>query len=328
MCGMRGRIGVSEEALYDASRHGVLHVQELERLGVARSTAARRCRGGPWRRLLPGIVLLHNGEPSPRQRVEAALLYTGEAAMLTGVEACRRHGLRGLDASPTVHALVPAGRQVSSSGFVVVERTHRLPPPVLHEGVPLAPAERAVLDAARRMRRLDPIRALIAESVQRGHCMPQDLCVELDAGSSRGAALPRLALREVSSGVRSVAEADARRLIRRSRLPEPMWNVPVHDTRGQRIARPDGWFDEVTLAWEIDSYAYHLAPAEYAQTMRRDTTMAAHGIVVIRTLPTRLRSDPRGVLAELTAAYGHARKRPRPAVTARWDASRMCHRLR
>jgi len=313
--GMAGRLGDAEDMVHAASHDGVICVQRLEQLGIARSTAARRCRGGPWRRLLPGIVLLNNGEPSAGQRVQAALLHCGEPAMVTGRQACRRHGLLATDPSHEVHVLVPAGRQPSSCGFVVVERTWRLPVPVVRGGVPLAPVARAVLDAARRMRRLDQIRALVAEAVQSGQCSAPELTGELDAGSPRGTGLVRTALREVSAGVRSVAEADARRLVRRSRLPEPIWNVDIHDLAGNRIARPDGWFDDVALAWEIDSYAYHLAPGDYARTLRRDAAMVANGIVVVRTLPARLRGDPRAVLAELSAAHAQARRRPRPPVT-------------
>ena len=44
---------------------------------------------------------------------------------------------------------------------------------------------------------------------------------ELASGSGRGSALPREVLREISAGVRSVAEADARTLVQRSGLPIP-----------------------------------------------------------------------------------------------------------
>jgi hypothetical protein len=39
----------------------VVRVSALHRCGLPRSTIAHRCRpGGPWRPLLPGIVLLHH----------------------------------------------------------------------------------------------------------------------------------------------------------------------------------------------------------------------------------------------------------------------------
>ncbi len=62
---------------------------------VPERTVYRRClEGGPWQRVLPGIVMLFTGHPTVDQLVHAALLLCGPDAMVTGMEACRRHGLR------------------------------------------------------------------------------------------------------------------------------------------------------------------------------------------------------------------------------------------
>ena len=64
-------------------------------------TVARRCQdGGPWRRLLPGIVLLGSGPATRQQEITAALMYGGPEALVTGLEACRRHGVRRGPAPP------------------------------------------------------------------------------------------------------------------------------------------------------------------------------------------------------------------------------------
>ena len=73
-------------------------------------------------------------------------------------------------------------------------------------------------------------------------------------------------------------------------------------------------FDDVALAWEIDSYAFHLSPQQYARTLERHARLTAHGVAILHTLPTRLRRQPLQVLAELRAAYDHAAARPRPDV--------------
>ncbi|MFI9386356.1 hypothetical protein [Kutzneria sp. NPDC052558] len=265
--------------------------------------------------MLPGIVLLSNGEPTRQQQVEAALLHGGPDAIVTGTEAALRYGLANLPPDPLIHLLVPHGRQIRSAGFVRVERTIHMPESIRRNGVPLAPLDRAVLDAARRWRKIDPVRALLSEAVQRGRCRPQDLMVELDSGSSRGSALPRRVLGEIDSGARSVAEAYGLRLWKASGLPMAVWNLPVFDSSGQFIAVPDAWCDDVALAWEIDSFEWHLSTKGYARTVARNTRYAGAGIVVVQTLPSRLRDDPQGVIAELRAAYAAAKARPRPAVT-------------
>lgn len=81
----------------------------LESLGVPPGTSYRRCLpGGPWQRLLPGVVLLRTGEPTRRQLVDGALLHCGDQAVVTGLESLRRQGLKR-DARPgePIHVLLP-----------------------------------------------------------------------------------------------------------------------------------------------------------------------------------------------------------------------------
>src|SRR5207237_1190356 len=145
--------------------------------------------GQPWRRLLPGVVLLSSAEPTRRQLVEAALLYAGQEAIITGAEACRRQGMRSLPEDERVHLLVPEPCKVGSAEYVIIERTTRMPAPVMRGDLPLAPLARAVLDECRRKRLTSPVAALLTEVVQRGKVSPSTLADELACGSSRGSAL-------------------------------------------------------------------------------------------------------------------------------------------
>ena len=191
-----------------------------------------------------------------------------------------------------------------------------MPRAVVRAGVPLAPVPRAVVDAARRLRSAREITELLADPVQRGLCTVTQLGVELAECGRRGSAVPRRVVREVSAGVRSAAEADAKRLWRRSGLPEPWWNAPVHAGEGRLLGIADAWFDEVALAWEINSLEWHLNPVDYEREQEKTARFTAAGVPVLPTQPSRLRSDPRAVLDELNSAYGHAASRPRPAVNA------------
>lgn len=296
----------------------VIRTSTLESYGLNRRTIYRRCLpGGPWRRLLPGIILLSNAQPTDRQRVEAALLRGGPSTLITGLWAASLYGLRRLPKRDLVHILVPNAREVSSSGFVLVERTIRLPQAVVRGGIPLAPVTRAVLDAARRMSKPGDVRALLAETVQRGFSDPATLSTELERGSDRGSALPRRILTEIQGGARSAAEGEAWQLWKRSGLPVCHWNVEILTTDGRPIARPDAWFDDVALAWEIDSKEFHFTPTGYASTLSRNNRYTAAGIVLVQTLPSQLRDNPARVIDDLKAAYHAARQRPRPLITFR-----------
>jgi hypothetical protein len=258
------------------------------------------------------VVLLTNMPPTRRQLVEAALLYAGQDAVVTGVEACQRHGLRNVPDNCDVHLLVPKECRVHSSDHVVIERTTRLPKAVFRDEVPLAPLARSVLDACRRIKSHDPVRSLLTEAVHRGRVHPHSLEHELATGSQRGTAVPREVMKDVVIGARSVAEIAAIRVWERTGLPRPVWNAPLRNADGVHIGTPDAWFVEVSLAWEIDSYEFHFQREDYARTINRNARYAAEGIAVVQTLPNRLRIDPEGVAAELKAAYQAAARRAMP----------------
>ncbi len=267
--------------------------------------------------LLPGVVLLGNGEPTGDQRIEAALLHGRDGSVLTGVHALRRYGLRNLPLTGEVQVLVPAERAIASTGFVHIERTRRLPSPLIRSGVPTAPVSRAVIDAARRTVDQDVVVAMAAEAVQRRFCLPLALAEELDQQhrAETRALLP--GLEPILRGAHSVAEADAWSLWARSGLPEFQWNVKIFDAAGRFVAKPDGWCDRVGFAWEVDSRGYHAEGDHFRATLARNARYAAAGIVVLQTLPSRLRSEPDAVLAELHAAFRSAQRRPRPDVRVR-----------
>jgi hypothetical protein len=295
----------------------VVLTRQLEELGVPRTTTRHRCRpGGPWRSLLPGVVKLSNSAPDRNDHRAAALLYAGPDAVITGLDALELHGMRRMPSpSGLIHVLVPADRRRIGAGRVLVERTERLPAPAPGRW-PVAPATRAALDFSRRSKDRDVVRATLAEVVQRGSCTPAELHRELRLGSARGSALAREVLSEIGDGVRSVAEAKARELVLGTELPPPMWNPRLLDDAGRFIARPDAWFDDVALAWEIDSREWHLSPEDYERTLERRSAMMARGVVVMHTQPSKLIHRPGDVRAELRSNYVQAQQRRRPAVHA------------
>ncbi|WP_345383381.1 hypothetical protein [Pseudonocardia yuanmonensis] len=295
----------------------VVHVRELEALGVPRRTIHQRCRpGGPWRALLPGVVSLRNGPPTREDLRRAALAYAGPEAVLTGLDALEIAGLRRApDPSGPVHVLVPSDRRRLGAGTVLAERTERVPLPVPGPWR-AAPVVRSALDFSRRCRERDQVRAVLAEVVQTGRATVAELAAELRAGTSRGSALPRAVLQELADGVRSVAEAKARELVARTRLPAPLWNPRILDAAGREIARPDAWFDDVGLAWEIDSVEFHFSAADYERTVERHGRLSAHGILIVHSLPQTLRRRGAEVVEELRRAHAHAALRPRPPVRA------------
>jgi hypothetical protein len=219
--------------------------------GMTEAALRHRLRpGGPWRIVLPGVCLATAGLPTIGQREMAALLYCGPGSAITGMAALERLGIRA-PYSEVTEVLVPVSTRRQSVGFVRVHRTIRMPERFwLASGIRYAPVARSVADAVRGWTDQRAIRAVVAEAVQRGRCPIQELAAELAAGPKRGSGGLRVALAEVADGVRSVAEADLRSLIKSARLPTPCTTLACSwRRRSSRSRMPGG----LTPGWPARS---------------------------------------------------------------------------
>jgi hypothetical protein len=292
----------------------VITTARLRAAGLSSGRIASRCRpGGPWRRLLPGVVLLGPGAPTRRQQLRAAVAKFGTESVVTGLDALCAHGAR----HPVpwgIQLLVPLHRRMEPGEFVVTQRTGRMPEPVLIDGIPFAPAARAALDAARR--EIDPrrIKGLLKLPLYWGLCTKEELCAELDAGNQRGSAAVREVLHELDTASGTFAHAMAREVLDRAPLPPPVWNVTICDLRGRPIAVADAWWGEIGLAWL-------LSPPGKEVTGHGLTPLAlkAAGVVVLCTPAEKLQEAPEEVRREITSAFAEAAQRARPKVQGRRD---------
>ncbi|GAA4918723.1 hypothetical protein EV188_103363 [Actinomycetospora succinea] len=292
---------------------GVAAVADLAALGMPSSTISRRVQAGHARRVLRGVVKDGPDEPTGDQRAAAALLYAGPSSVISGGEALRRYGLTDPSPDARILVVVEEQRQRTSSAFVDIERTERLPRAVTIDGLDLAPLDRAVIDTVRREDRIDVVRGVLSEAVQKERTTVSRLMAELAAGSQRGTALPRRVLRdELGVGVRSVAESWALELHADSGLPPALWNPRLYDPTGTYIAQADAFFPDVGLAWEIDSRRHHFLLPDWDKTLRRRARMQSYGLVVAHTRPSRLRADRAAVIEELWGSYRLAASRPCP----------------
>ncbi|GGM65075.1 hypothetical protein [Dactylosporangium sucinum] len=287
------------------SQKRIIAAAQLGDAGVTRGRLRWELSKGRWQTVLPSVYAMFDGPLQEQQRLIAALLYGGPAAQLTGAAALGVHGLRNVPKDRFIRVLVPVGRRVRSSGFVRIHRTTRPDPFARPNGVlRLTSPARSVVEAGRLCDDRRRVRAMVAESVQSGLCRPDELVRELGRAARAGTAALRASVREVVDGVRSVAEGEARTLLRRSRvLPEMVWNPALSTPAGAPLPTPDGWVADVDLALEIDSRAYHLSPEDWERTMRHHARLAAAGAVVLHFSPRQVRDDPRGFVETVERAY-------------------------
>jgi hypothetical protein len=286
---------------------GIIHRRQALAAGIGRRAIDSRARldGGSWQRVLPEVYATFTGSLDQQQRFIAALVYAahgglnGSRAMLGGPSAAAVHGLSALGPPETllpVHVLADHRSRVRPLPGVVIRRTAVMPTAWTRGGMPVAPVARAVVDTCRLLPDLRSVRALVAEAVQTGRTMTELLAAELEAGGSAGSRLTRIALAEVTAGARSAPEARVLQGIRRSSLPDPLWNTDIYAADGNWIARPDAWWREANTVLEIDSVEWHLAPERWQRTMARHEVMTAHGLFVIHATPNRVYADLAGLL--------------------------------
>jgi very-short-patch-repair endonuclease len=297
-------------------QHQVIARRQIITCGMTEGALRARIRpGGPWQRLLPGVYLGVTGTPTTDQRDMAGLLYAGPGSILTAAAALRRLGLRAPRVD-VVDILVPAARRRQNAGFVRVLRTTRMPEQACISGqIRFAMAARAVADAARTLKDLGEVRAVVAGSVQRRWCRVTELAEELRRGPATGSAHFRRVLAEVADGIRSAAEADLRDLVKRAGLPMPMFNARLY--AGQvLIGVADAWWPEAAVAAEVDSREWHLSPGDWERTLRRHARLTSHGILVLHFTPKQIRTEPAAVVAAIRAALDAARADGQPRVRA------------
>jgi hypothetical protein len=292
-------------------QYDVLTRSQALECGMTHGAITHRLRpDGPWHQMLPGVYLTVTGAVTADQREVAGLLYAGPRSVITGPVAVRRHNLRcaGLN---VLDVLVPVDTRRKSIGYVQIQRTTRMPRDLYTTGpVRFTSLARAVADAARGMTRPSDVQALVCEAVQRGRCTLEELVQELHQGPSAGTRWYRMALAEISDGVRSAAEAQLKYLIDRSDLERPVYNADLYTLDGIFVGRPDAWFARAGVAGEVDSREYHLGAKDYEETTRRHNRMEAAGIHVLHWLPSTIKAEPGQVIADLRAAIVAGNKRP------------------
>jgi len=290
-----------------ARQHGI--VARRQAVACAMTDKALRYRirpDGPWQIVLPGIYATDRGRLSDKQRAVAAFLYADRAIAITGRAAIAWHGLK-LQSDERVDVLVPLRYNRCDAGFVRLRRTSVKPGAYYRDGaVMYAPLDRAIVDAVRPLTDMSEVRDLVASGVQRGKVEVWQLNRELALGSQQGSARLRLALAEVSDGVRSVAEADLHAIVAQFRLPAPLYN-PRLFVGSDFLASPDAWWPDAGVAAEVDSKAWHLKPADWEHTLARHDRMTAQGILVLRFPPARLRTAKRDVAREIRSALAVSR---------------------
>ncbi|MGN9809025.1 type IV toxin-antitoxin system AbiEi family antitoxin domain-containing protein [Micromonospora sp. BQ11] len=265
----------------------------------------RQTRRGLWQRVLPATYALVTGTLTDEQRRISAALYTGPDAQVTGLAALTWYGFRQSPRTEDVHLIVPHHARRASAGHAMVARALALDPRARRTSLyAVCSPARAVVDAARGLRQLRPVRAMVGEAVQRGFTDLATLDEEIRRARRSRTALIRKAFAEVAAGTRSAPEAELRECLGDSGvLPEILWNPRLRTGEGGVLPTPDGYLADAAVALEVDSQEYHFSPADWARTLDRHNELSRHGILVLHFTPAQLRRDPVRIRRMVEDAY-------------------------
>jgi very-short-patch-repair endonuclease len=256
-------------------------------LGMPDTLIRSRRRTGRWQAITRDVFLTI--PPATRMdRIAAAALTGGKRGVVSGAAAVRVWGLRPRREG-AVLILVPRDFGRRDSSWIRYRRTVRLPQPSVVHGIRVAPAARAVADHALELARLDDVRAVVAEAVQRGLASPHDLEAEYLAGPRNGSRQLRIAVEDLTAGARSAPEGRAARSMNRAKLGGFVQNAEVQ-VGGRRFLADFLW-EDLGAILEIDSREYHFTERDWQQTLRRDQLLQASGYAVLHVTPVQLRDE-------------------------------------
>jgi hypothetical protein len=327
--GMSYRIPSPPPSLEELAKRqqNVITAGQLRARGVPTRVVSDHCRpGGPWQRLLPRVYLLQEGEPTPEQRIWAALLYAAQngreegqrdGAVITGAAALALYGFAAVPRLPAltaVEVLVPRQRRLKDAGGVRIRRTARELESHSVHGLACAPVARAVADALREWTDAGEfavgaagphlVRAVLREAVAlpQGRCTAAELLAELIEADLLGDLLIRAALDELLAAERESTIERLGLLLGELQLPAPMAGPELRMRGGTYIAVPDLYWPQAGVAVEVDAELRCVSAGESAWARGGRHRLEYVGVRVVQLSGRRLAAEPETVGAELREA--------------------------
>ena len=297
---------------------GVATTAQLVGWGVSRSVVAHRVARGDWQRVHRGVVVLHPGPTSWRQRARAALLYAGPDAALSHESAAHLHGVLA-DPGPRIVVTVPHRRTVAAQRGLVVHRARTMPWAggrlrsvdaaqcvlELLDARSRADGSRAAPGRTTRPTHVDAVVGLLCDAVRAG-VAPETLLRRAERRTRlAGRRLLVEMLGQVQDGIESPLEHRyARDVERRHGLPRAV--AQRWERVGGRWIRADRVYPGHGLRTELDGRLAHPSGSTDADVWRDNAVLLATGDLTLRYRWRHVAVTPCETAAQVAAAL-HAR---------------------
>jgi very-short-patch-repair endonuclease len=261
-------------AIVGARQHGVVSAAQLAAAGIHRSGLARRLQAGTLHRVHRGVFAVGHKGLSAEGRWMAAVLVSGEDAVLSYRSAAALWELLPTTGE-VIDVTIGHGARRRRRRGIRIHRSRTLTSDLrtLRRGIPVTTPARTIADL-RKVVPPERLRRAIREAEVLG----------LDLGQSGDPEFTRSELEHLFL-----------RLCRRHRLPMPTPNAPV----GRFIA--DFLWQNRFLIVETDGYRYHRGRQAFEDDRARDTELRMMGYEVIRLSYRQVLDDPHRIATLLAA---------------------------
>jgi len=233
-----------------------------------------------FRWIYPDVYLADYSVPSLRQRSEAAWLWSGGDATLTGLSAAAVLGTKWVDVDepaelcrPNRHA--PAGIAVRSYDLDTRET-------LVRNGIRITTPERTAFDIGRSLSVDRSIPVLDALAHATNFKVADVVSLAAARPGSRGIRRLRSALKLVDGGAESPQESRVRLLLVAAGLPPPQTQIEFTDEFGTARIRVDMGWREWRVAVEYDGIQHWSDRYQRSWDIDRIAMLEAMGWVVVR----------------------------------------------
>lgn len=251
-----------------------------------------------YRPIMPNIFLDKRIQPSLRQRIAAAHLWSRGEAIVSGLAASALHGAKWIDDDAPVELIWanarPPGGVITRKELVMEDEIQQL------DGLVVTTPERTAFDLGRRGR-LDDAVARLDALARATHLKVRDVA-ELTAHHRRARGLRQLeqALDLVDNGAESPRETWLRLMLIREGYPRPVTQIPVLSPDGLRQYYLDMGWPGLMLAVEYEGDHHRTNRLRFAYEIERAEDLREVGWLVIRVAA---RNHPTEVLRRVRRTW-------------------------
>lgn len=286
-----------------ATQDGLITRSQLASVGIDRRAVAHRVRTDRWQTLSPVVIATTTGPPTADQLAWLGVLHAGGDALLGGLSAAVRRGLKNWQPR-AVTVVVPYAQDVPTplDGIEFV-RTRRDLATMRDRwaGIPSILVEPAALLWAARQRSDRTAQGLVNACLQQRLTTVESFEAWLGSlAPLRKAPVLREALRGFAGGAHSVAELDVARMCRRFGLTPPRRQTHRRDSGGRSRFTDCEWtaVDGVAVVLEVDG-SFHMDADQWEDDIARQRGLASIGVRVVRCTAREIRDEPERVARDL-----------------------------